>query len=224
MKRILHPFDVPDTPPSELGGAALRIMLPLLAACFVVWLEPMLGRLAHERPGIVPVTLLSLVVGVLHPVSRRWLVSTLCFGVALLAVRDVLRALQLPAALPIGLQEPVFVKLYALGWAVLAALAGAAAVAEAVQPGAVWGRRCYFLAVAVYFTGHGTLGFLKEPTWRPAVMFVIGMMGLVGARMADRMVEPGPGEEPLEDDLKAIEDRSTERSALLTRREWVEKS
>ena len=52
---------------------------------------------------------------------------------------------------------------------------------------------------------------------------MIGMVALVGAWMADRMVDPEPEEEPLDDDLQAIVTRSSERSANLSQREWVEK-
>src|SRR5512143_448663 len=81
-------------PPLPVKAAALSVLLPLLAACLIIWLEPLLGQLAQDRPGIVPVVVLSLIVGIILPESRRWLLVTLCFGVALMAFRDAIRALQ----------------------------------------------------------------------------------------------------------------------------------
>lgn len=208
---------------ASVRSAALSVLLPLLAASAITWLEPMLGRLARDRPGIVPVAVMAIVVGLISPNSRRWLVSTLCFGVSLLALRDVIRALHLPSNLPLGFRESFYIRAYVCGWIVLAGLAAASAVGEALQPGAVWARRCYFLAAAVYFAGHGVLSFLKEPTWQSPVLVVIGIVALVGAWMADRMVDPEPEQEPLDDDLQAIVNRSSERAANLSRREWVEK-
>jgi hypothetical protein len=218
MRKVRHSTEETASP----GGSTLRILLPLLVAGTLVWLEPVIGRLAHERPGIVPVALLSLAVGVLSPGSRRWLVSSLCFGVAILAFRDVFRAMHIPD-LPSGYQSSAYVKIYTLGWVTLGLLASTAAVGEAVRPGAVWGKRCYFLAVAVYFGGHGLLGYLREPNWKSIAMVVIGMVGLWGAFVADRLVEPPMEPEPLDEDLREIADRTSTRSAMLARREWLEK-
>src|SRR5690349_10252498 len=69
--------------PYNAPGVALRVFLPLLAACAVIWLEPVFGTLALDRPGIVPVAVLSLIVGLISPGSRRWLFVTLCYSLSL---------------------------------------------------------------------------------------------------------------------------------------------
>lgn len=209
---------------SAIPIAATQILLPLLAASLIIWLEPLIGQLAQDRPGIVPVVVLSLIVGLVLPDSRRWLLVTLCFGVALMAVRDAIRTLHFPNDLPVGLREPIHVQFYALAWIILGGLAACAAVVEALKPGNIWAKRCYVLAAALYFIGHGVLNYIRQPNFHSILLVLIGVLSLLGAWLAERSAEEEPEEEILEEDLRAIAVRSNEKTAAVVRREWVEKS
>lgn len=201
-------------------GISVHILVPLGIAYALLKAESTLGQLAKDRPGIVPVAMVALVAGFVLPFARRWLVVTLCFGVGLLALRDTFGEHLLPAQLDF---EGVN-RIYPFGWGALAVLAFFAGIGEAVHPGSVWARRCYFGAAALYFLGHGVISFIKIPNWQSAVLAVVGVVALFGVKLADRVVEAEEEYEPLEEDIKAIVERQNERSSRLSSREWVDPS
>ncbi len=206
-----------DCPRSSWKWAALRLAIPFAIALLVIQMEPILGVLAQERPGIIPVAMVALVAGFLLPYARRWMIVTLCFGVSLLALKDTFRIVPLPAAIDYDVVE----KIYPFGWGALSLLAALAGVGEALRPGAVWARRCYFGAAALYFLGHGIVSFLKAANWQSAVLTVVGVVALCGVFMADKVVETEVYEEP-EEDLLEPTPHKDERSARLAAREWRE--
>ena len=181
-------------------------------------MESTLGQLAKERPGIVPVALVGLVAGFVLPFARRWLVVTLCFGVGLLALRDTFGTHLLPAALDF---EGVN-RIYPFGWGFLAALAFFAGIGEAVHPGSVWARRCYFGVAALYFLGHGIISFIKVPNYQSGILAVVGLVALYGVRMADKVVEAEEEDEVLDEDIRAIIENQSDRSKKLASREWTD--
>jgi hypothetical protein len=200
---------------SSWKWAALRLAVPFAIALIVIQMEPILGVLAQERPGIIPVAMVALVAGFLLPYARRWMIVTLCFGVSLLALKDTFRIVPLPAAIDYDVVE----KIYPFGWGALSLLAALAGVGEALRPGAVWARRCYFGAAALYFLGHGIVSFLKAANWQSMVLTVVGIVALCGVFMADKVVETEAIEEP-EEDLLEPTPHKDERSARLAAREW----
>ncbi|MEP6754240.1 MAG: hypothetical protein ABJA67_01965 [Chthonomonadales bacterium] len=196
----------------------MRILVPLGLSITLLKLEPVLGQLAQERPGIVPVSMVALIAGFLLPFARRWLIVTLCFGVGLLALRDTFGEHLLPAAV-----DFVFVnRVYPFGWGALAILAFSAGVGEAIHPGSIWARRCYFGAAALYFLGHGVVSFIKVANYQSVILMMVGLVALSGVFMADRVVEAENEEEDVDEDIQAINDRQMERISKISSKEWKE--
>ena len=203
------------SPETKLSVIA-RVLVPLAISLTLLKIEPVLGQLARDRPGIVPVSMVALVAGFLLPFARRWLIVTLCFGVGLLAMRDTFGEHILPA----GLDYVAFNKIYPFGWGALSLLAFSAGIGEAIHPGSIWARRCYFGAAALYFLGHGVVSFIKIANWQSAILTVVGLVALSGVFMADRVVEAENATEPVDEDIKALNDRQMERVSKLSAREW----
>jgi hypothetical protein len=200
------------------GPPLLRLVIPLLSAYLLIEVEPILGALAQDRPGIVPVATVAFIFGLISAPVRRWLIVTLCFGVTILAVRDTFREVILPPSL-----NYVFIdKTYPFAWGAIAILGGFAAVGEALRPGTIWARRCYFGAAALYFLGHGSLGFLKTPNWHSTIMMAVGLVSLSGVFMADRVLEEDDEEEPMDEDMRELAKQNAQRASRLAAKEWRE--
>lgn len=197
--------------------AILRLILPLTAAYAVIRLEPYLTELVRSRPGVLPVAMFGLVGCLLIPRIRQMMIVTLCFGIMFLALKDAFGNPRLPAAIDYLLLE----RLYPLAWGALALLACASGVAEALRPGEVWARRCYFGAAAVYLCGHGLLAFLRYPSVQSAILFTTGLFALAGVFLAARIVSR-EHEEEMEEDLRALAVNIERRSMLTAAREWKE--
>jgi hypothetical protein len=211
--------------PTRLNSA-LKVIAPLAVALLLTRMEPLLAALAKDRPGIIPVGLLALAACLLLPYARRFIVIVLCFGVALLAVNDSFRTVilpTLPAAIDYESVNAVYQvvdKLYPFGWATLAALAAAAGFGQALYPDAVWPRRCYFGAAALYFLAHGLLSFMKGPNWQSAAMIVVGCVALSGAILADRLAPLDIEPESEEEDVVALVESRESRASRIAAREW----
>lgn len=199
---------------NTLSGILLRLSAPLLAAYLMIRLEPVFSTLAAERPGVLPVAMVALIGGILTPRVRRWLIVTLCYCIALLAIRDVSAT-----TLPPVLNYPQIERLVPAGWATLAALASLAAIMEARVPGSVGGRRCYFGAASLYFIGHGLFGFLKSANWSSLVLLVTGVIAMAGVFYAPRIVL-AENEMEEDEDMRALAEREAMRAARLASREW----
>jgi hypothetical protein len=197
--------------------ALLRIVLPLTAALAVIRLEPYLTELVRNRPGVLPVAMFGLIGCLLIPRIRQMMIVTLCFGIMLLAMHDAFGNPRLPAAIDYLILE----RLYPLAWGALALLAFASGLAEALRPGEVWARRCYFGAAAVYLCGHGLLAFLRYPSVQSAILFATGLFALAGVFMAARIVSR-ENEEEIEEDLRMLAVNMENRSRVMAAREWKE--
>src|SRR5207302_8168882 len=151
--------------------------------------------------------------GMLLQQVRHWLIVGLCFGISAMAVRDAFRvALVAPAA-----QSQIVATAYAVSWIVIALLAAGAGGAEALKPGSVWARRCYFAAAALYCGGRGILWY---PSWESLVFITTGILAAVGVVLARKTiwVEPEPNKE--DEDILAHRERIAERYAALAKKEW----
>lgn len=212
----------PDKPTASLVShwtrPALRLVVPLAAAFVVIHLETPFAALAQRRPAVLPITMVALVAGLLSPYIRRWLIVTLCFGISLLAWHDTFR----DVPLPLEMSYPLVESIYPFLWGLLAVLAFVAGAAEALRPGSVWARRCYFAAASVYFSGHGLMAFLKQHDWQSIVLLVTGVISLVGAITAPRVVASESAPDPLDDDLRTLAEEREQRAARLAAREWRE--
>jgi hypothetical protein len=199
---------------------AFRLVVSLALAYSVIALEGPLAGFAVDHPGLLPVVMVSLVGCFLLPGVRRWIVVTLCFGISLLAWRDTFRPVWLPSSI-----DYVFVeRIYPFGWALLAVLALVAGVAEALRPGSLWARRCYFAAATVYFGGHGLFSFIKYPNWQSAVLMATGTVAIFGIFNAHKIVANERAVLPDDEDIRALADETRRRSARLANREWLDAS
>jgi hypothetical protein len=196
----------------------MKLVVPLILAYAIIALEGPIAAFAVDHPGLLPVAMVSLVACLLMPAARRWVVVTLCFGIGLLALRDTFRPVWIPSAIDFVVVERV----YPFGWALLAILALVAGVAEALRPGSVWSRRCYFAAATVYFGGHGLFSFIKFPNWQSAVLMATGVVAIFGIFNAHRIVAAENAEAEDDEDIRALAAETQRRSARLADREWRE--
>lgn len=196
----------------------MRLVVPLTIAYAAIALEGPLTAFAVDHPGTLPVAMVSLVACLLLPAARRWIIVTLCFGISLLAWRDTFRPVWIPPAIDYEMVE----RIYPFGWALLALLASVAGVAEALRPGSVWARRCYFATATVYFGGHGIFSFIKFPNWQSAVMIATGLVAAVGIFNAQRIVASEKQQAAEDEDIVALAAEPQRRSARLADREWRE--
>ncbi len=194
----------------------LRILIPFAAAYLVISSEGLLAELVRIRPGVLPVAMVSLLGALLFAPVRRWLIVTLCFGISLLALRDSLRFVPLPAEI-----DYVFVeRAYPLVWGFLAILGTAAGIGEALAPGAIWARRCYFGAAAIYFCGHGLFGLLRTGNWESLALLLMGFGACAGMIFAHKIVAAEVYAEPMDEDLIEQAERMKQRAESMAAREW----
>jgi hypothetical protein len=167
---------------TNLGLMAAPPLLALLA----VFLEPWLTTLTAGREATLPLILFVVLASLLHPRIRTLMITTLCFGVAFMALRDAWSARSIP--LPPSLDYVFVDALRPAGLLLVAALAGAAAVGETLNPGTVWARRCYFGAAALYFLGTGVINYGWHGSWRGLLLCITGAIALFGCLIAPRII------------------------------------
>lgn len=202
-----------DTAISRGVKRLLRLTLPLLGALLIVAYERQFSELVRRHPSTVPVMLVAMMGGMLLQQVRHWLIVGLCFGISAMAIRDAFRI----ALLPQEVQKPVILTLYAVSWVGISLLAAGAGASEALKPGSIWARRCYFAAAALYCGGRGVLWY---PSWESLVFIATGIVAAVGIFLAPRTIWAEP-EVPAEDeDIKAQRERTATRYAALAKREW----
>lgn len=160
--------------------------VPLLLAGGAVALEPWLTGLVAGREAALPLVVFVVLLALLHPRIRTLMTVTLCYGVACMAVRDVVMARNVP--LPPNLDYLIVDALRPVGLLLVAVLAAAAAIGETVRPGTVWARRCYFGAAALYFTGTGVINYAWHGSWKGLLLCITGVMALLGSVLAHRIV------------------------------------
>lgn len=199
---------------------AVRILVPLTAAFLAIVLEPFLTALAVSRPGVLPVAMVTLLGLLLLPRARRLLLVTLCYGVALLAFRDAFRVVPPPPLIDYDITEDLFPILRPLVWGMVAILAGTAGTLEAIEPGRVTARRCYFAAAALYFSGNGLLGLLRTVNWEALALLATGIGAAFGVLYAHRIVAAEKETEAEDDDIRALAELPAKRAALIAAREW----
>jgi hypothetical protein len=191
----------------------------MAAALLTLGNEQRLTVLAQERPGVLPVAMVALVAALLSAYIRRWLIVTLCFGISLLALRDTFRIVPLPPAVDYVWVE----RIYPFGWGLLALLAAIAGAMEALRPGSVLARRFYFGAASLYFSGHGLISFLKAYNWQSMILFLTGLVALVGVFTAHKIVAAEDAGAQEDEDIRALEEDNTRRAQRLAAREWRDK-
>jgi hypothetical protein len=197
----------------------LAYLCPPLLAVTAVWNEPTLTTLARTHEAILPLAILLLLAALLQQELRQYLVVTLCYGVAFLAVRDTSRVMQAP--LPAALNYDWVDALRPISLWSVALLAATSGVAETVKPGTVWARRCYFAAASLYFTGIGVMNYAANHSWRGLVLCITGVTALIGCILAHHVVAAEVAvEDELPSDEQAQQARDARHIARLKAREW----
>jgi hypothetical protein len=202
-----------------VGWLATCFGPPILAG-FVVSNEAPLTALSRTHEAMLPLAVMLLMAALLQQRLRQFLVVTLCYGVAFLAIRDTSRVTQIP--LPPALNYDWVDALRPVGLWLVAALAVISAVAESIKPGAVWARRCYFGASGLYFAGVGLINYAANHSWRGIVLCVTGGMAFLGCLFAQQIVADeavASDEEELSDELAQQAREASHRAALQTK-EW----
>ena len=192
---------------------ALRLLVGVTAAAAFTFAGPVLTTISRQRPGIVPVGMAIILAGLMNQRVRHWVIVTLCFTVALLALRDSFRL----AALPSVLDNPVLHFLYPYAWISVAIMAAAAGWLESREPGNATGRRFYFATVSLYLTGHGLMQLLWFPSWDAVVLLGTGLVAGIAVIFADRMY---PEESNDEQDNSAELETARLRKERVERHEW----
>lgn len=194
------------------------------AAALAVWLEQPLTVWFARRGATLPLALLLLLAALMHPRLRHLLLVTLNFGVAFLALRDMLRGGHLP--LPPAYDYDTLQAARSVALLLVASLSVISALAEIWNPGTVWARRCYFGAASLYFSGMGLMGVLIHLTWRSLVLLFTGITALIACVTADTLVasemqqEDAP--EPVVSDEVLQQAREAAHRAALQAKEWRE--
>ncbi len=201
-------------------ASILNKVVPALVALVVVLLEPVLTIWMKGRESVLPLAMLLLLSAMLHPRLRYLLVITLCYGVAFLALRDALRVQPLPPVMDYDLIEAARPAALCL----VAGLATLAAIGETLRPGAVWARRCYFGAAALYFSGIGLINFVWHNSWQSILLCITGVIALFGCLFAHRIVadETEEEEEVEESDEIRQQEREAAHMSVLRAKEWRE--
>lgn len=218
----------------RLTGPIIRILLPAAIAALLIYSEPWLTYLAQTRPGVLPVAMVVLLGGLLLGRVRRWLIVTLCYGITLLAARDVILAyngILIPPSLPAVIDyvnvEAVYSvvrSLHPYGWALLAMLSAVAGTLEAIRPGSVVARRYYFGSAALYFMGHAFFGLVKQPSWESIVLLLIGLVAFAGIFLAHRIVAAEEVADQEDEDIRQMAASLRRRAENLALREWRDNS
>lgn len=199
----------------------ISIAVPAALAALAVALEPWLTRVTSGREATLPLVLFVVLASLLHPRLRTLMITTLCYGVAFMALRDATLARAAP--LPPALDYLFFDTLRPLGLILVAALAGAAAIGETLNPGTVWARRFYFGAAALYFLGTGLINYGWHGSWRGLLLCVTGAIALFGCLVAPRIVasEQEVIEEAEPDsDERLQSERDLKHHNILLAKEW----
>jgi hypothetical protein len=160
--------------------------MPAVLAFCAVALEGSLRSWARGRAAALPLIVLLIGTSLLHPRLRSQIIAALCYGVAFLAIRDTMlvEVWRLPFPMDRDLAETLILSALLL----VAALSFVAAIAETITPGAVWARRCYFGAAALYFTGLGISCYGPHGSWQAVVLCATGVTAVFGCLFAPRIV------------------------------------
>lgn len=200
-------------------------VVPALLALFAVLFEERVTKWASDRQAILPLALILVFAAFLHPRLRLLLTNTLCYGVAFLALRDVVVYHNTP--LPPTMDYAWLIQARMVALCLVSALAIAAAVTETFRPGTVWARRCYFGAAAIYFTGLGITNLGWHPSWQALLLCGAGLASFGGLLYAERIIaseeeeiEEEMLEEEADDDERAQQEREAAHRKALLAKEW----
>lgn len=168
----------------RINNFAYRVAPPVVAFAGVMQ-GARLTTWANRHEATLLLILFALVGSLVHPRLRHLVITSLCYGVAFLAARDIFFPLGLPSSLHTAFMEHV--RMGALFTVSMLTLG--AAVAESISPGTVWARRCYFGGAALYFLGTGVINYHSFHSWQSIMMVITGVAALAGSIFAQKIVE-----------------------------------
>jgi len=195
---------------------ALKLAPPAIA--FIgVWQGNRLTAWANSHETTLLLILFALVGSLLHPQLRLIVITSLCYGVAFLAARDIF----LPPSLT-GLRSGFWQHVRMAALLTVSMLTLISAIAESFLPGTVWARRCYFGGAALYFLGTGVVNYHFFQSWQSIMMIITGFAASAGCIFAEKIVEMEreDAEEALSKEERPIESTHTAHVHALKAKEW----
>ena len=196
--------------------------LPAAVAIVAVSMETPVTKWVKGRESALVLAVFVLLAAMMHQRVRQMLITTLCYGVACLALRDMFHS-----------QGQVLPKNYDYTWLangrsvallLVALLAATAGLMETLRPGATLARRLYFGASSLYFSGLGVLNLAWHPSGQAVLLCVTGVVAFFGCLFADRIVaaEEEPLDEIQPDDELLHHEREAAHLRILKSKEWHE--
>jgi hypothetical protein len=170
---------------------------------------------SHEATLLL--TLFALVGSLVHPQLRLIVITSLCYGVAFLAARDIFLPLNLT-----GLRSDFAQHVRMSALFIVSVLTLSSAVAESFSPGTVWARRCYFGGASLYFLGTGVINYHFSHSWQSILMIITGVAAAAGCAFAGQIVEmerEDAEEGPTIDD-QPVESTHSAHVQALKAKEW----
>jgi hypothetical protein len=167
----------------SISAAALKIAPPAVAFAGVLHGSG-LTLWANSHEATLLLTLFALVGSLLHPQLRLLVITSLCYGVAFLAARDIFLPLS-----QTGLRSGSWQHVRMSALFIVSMLTLSSAIAESFSPGTVWARRCYFGGAALYFLGTGVVNYHFFHSWQSIMMVTTGFAAAAGCIFANKIVE-----------------------------------
>ncbi len=197
--------------------------LPAVIAVGAVSMESIVTAWVKGRESALLFAVFVLLAAMMHQRIRQMLITTLCYGVACLALRDMMQnhGKVLPDVWDFAVVEKGRIVILLL----VALLAATAGLTETLRPGTTLARRLYFGASSLYFSGLGALNFVWHGTWQSILLCVTGVVAFFGCVFADRIVEAegdAPDDEPPPDDALLHREREAAHLRVLQSKEWRE--
>lgn len=194
--------------------------LPAVIAAGAVSMESVVTAWVKGRESALLFAVFILLAAMMHQRIRQMLITTLCYGVACLALRDMLQTKA--AVLPPAYDYVFMVQGRQCALLLVAALAATAGLTETLRPGTTLARRLYFGASSLYFSGLGVLNYVWHGTWQSVLLCITGVVALFGCIYADRIVaaEEEEAEEEQPDDETLHREREAAHLRVLQAKEW----
>ena len=194
--------------------------LPAVIAAAAVSMETAVSNWVKGRESALLLAVFVLLAAMMHHRIRQMLITTLCYGVACLALRDMRQAPHaiLPPAfdytnLEVGRMVALFL---------VALLAATAGLAETLRPGTTLARRLYFGASSLYFSGLGVINYAWHDSWQSVLLCATGVVAFFGCLFAHRIVAEEVEEEaaPTQNDEMQQREREAAHLRALRAKEW----
>jgi hypothetical protein len=200
----------------SITASALKIAPPVVAFVGVMH-GARLTTWANSHEATLLLILFALVGSLLHPQLRLLVITSLCYGVAFLAARDIF----LPLG-QTGIRSGFWQHVRMVALFIVSMLTLSSAIAESFSPGTVWARRCYFGGAALYFMGTGVVNYHFFHSWQSIMMVITGFAAAGGCIFANIIVEMEKEDamETTSNEDRPIESTHSAHVQVLKSKEW----